>query len=262
MLEDGLFQMEKLHMPKEYFGAYKTSGGYTKTEPREWTEQEIEWILEKKQEGFSNSVIAEAVERSEVSVQIKLKRLTKVQDSYNQKHREAKYSANRKFFDEIEPIRVLDLFAGNSWYGDKALELTSNDKNAKFETTFHEDALTLLCMLYQKKQKFDLVDLDPYGSAYECLDLSIKMARKGLIVSFGEWGHKRWKRTDFVSPRYGINTIEQFGEGEMFIKEVQRIAQCNKKVATPFQSILYGNFLRVYFKLHDVKVTSQWEEKE
>jgi len=262
MLKQGLFEVEKLKMPKEYFGASKTNGGYTKTEPREWTEQEIHWMLEKKQEGFSNSVIAEAVERSEISVQTKLKRLTKVEDTYNQKNREMKYGANQKFFDELEPIKVLDLYAGNSWYEGKALELTSNDKNPKFDTTHHEDALTLLCSLYQEKQKFDLIDLDPYGSAYECLDLSIKMAKKGLIVSFGEWGHKRWKRTDFVSPRYGISTIHEFGDGELFIKEVQRIAQCNKKRATVTKSILYGNFLRVYFKLEDMKITSQWEGKE
>jgi len=260
MLE-GLFEAEKLTMPEEFYGAYKTSGGYTKTEPREWTADEIGWILEKKQEGYSNKLIAEAIKRSEVALQIKLKRLSKVEDNYNSKNREMKYTANRKFFDYLEPIKVLDLYAGNSWYQDKALELTTNDKDTKFQTTYHEDALSLLCTLYAKGEKFDLIDLDPYGSAYECFDLAVKMSRKGIVVSFGEWGHKRWKRTDYVAPRYGINTIEQFGEGELFIQELQRIAKCNKKQATPKQSILYGNFLRVYFELTSIKVTSQWEDK-
>lgn len=258
---DGLFEVDKLFMPKEFLGAYKKSGGYTKTEPREWTPEEIAWILEKKQEGYSNKIIAEAINRSEVALQIKLKRLSKVEDNYNAKNREAKYAANRKFFDYLEPIKVLDLYAGNSWYQDKALELTTNDKDTRFETTYHQDALSLLCQMYVEGKKFDLIDLDPYGSAYDCFDLAIKMSRKGIIVSFGEWGHKRWKRTDFVAPRYGINTIEQFGDGELFIQELQRIAKCNKKEATPKQSILYGNFLRVYFELRDVKVTSQWEDK-
>jgi len=259
--EQGLFEVEQLSMPREFFGNMKTPGGYTKTDPREWTSQEIDWVLEKKQEGYSNDIIAKAIERSPIALQIKLKRLSKVEDNYNSKNREVKYSANRKFFDSLQPTSVLDLFAGNSWYQDKALGLITNDKDERFDTNYHQDALKLLCKFYGEGKKFDLIDLDPYGSAYECFDLAIKMSRKGIVVSFGEWGHKRWKRTDYVAPRYGINTLEQFGEGELFIKEFQRIAACNKKQATPKQSVLYGNFLRVYFELQDIKVTSQWEDK-
>ena len=258
---EALFEVEQLKMPAEYFGAMKTSGGYTKTDPREWTEKEIAWVLEKKQEGYSNEVIANAIERSPIALQIKLKRLSKIEDNYNAKHREVKYAANSQFFEYIQPTSVLDLYAGQSWYQDKALGLVTNDKDDRFDTNHHKDALKLLCELYAEGKKFDLIDLDPYGSAYECFDLALKMSRKGIVVSFGEWGHKRWKRTDYVAPRYNINTIEQFGEGELFIKELQRIAKCNKKQATPKHSVLYGNFLRVYFELADIKVTSQWEDK-
>ena len=56
--------------------------------------------------------------------------------------------------------------------------------------------------------KFDLIDLDPFGSAYDCFDLAIKMAKKGLCITLGELGHKRWKRLDFVSSHYGIDNID------------------------------------------------------
>ena len=53
--------------------------------------------------------------------------------------------------------------------------------------------------------RFDLIDIDPFGSAYDCFDLSIKIAEKGLIITYGEMGHIRWKRLDYVNRIYNIN---------------------------------------------------------
>lgn len=259
---ESLFDYQPLKMPAEYFGAHKTSGGYTKSVPREWTEKEVEWILEKKKEGYSNSAIADAIERTEVSVQIKLKRLTKTGDSYNAKHRDLKYQSNQQFLDLVQPKKVLDVYAGNSWWESNVETCWTNDTDESFDCDYKLDALELLCRMYAEGEKFDLIDLDPYGSAYECFDLAIKMSKKGIVVSFGEWGHKRWKRTDFVKPRYGIESVEDFADGEPFVKELQRIAACNKKQATPKIAIQYGNFFRVYFELTTKKVTEQWEKSD
>ena len=35
-------------MPEEYYGKIKNGCGYTNTNPRDWKENEIKWILEKK----------------------------------------------------------------------------------------------------------------------------------------------------------------------------------------------------------------------
>lgn len=256
---DSLFELPPLTMPKEFIGEHKTSGGYTKTTPREWTAEEVTWILERKQDGYSNAAIADACGRSEISIQVKLKRLSKVSDSYNFANRNLKYQTNQAFLDLISPDSVADLYAGESWWQGKVKKCLTNDKDERFNTDFHQDALSLLCQLYSSNQKFDVIDLDPYGSAYDCFDLAIKMSKKGIVISFGEWGHKRWKRTDFVKPRYGISTLAEFQTDQKFIEEVQRIASCNKKLAKPLHSIQYGNFLRVYFELTPIKVTSQWE---
>jgi hypothetical protein len=111
-------------------------------------------------------------------------------------------------------------------------------------------------------KKFDIVDLDPYGSAYDQIDLALKLAKKGLVISFGEWGHKRWKRFDFVKPRYGIEQDYDFANGHKFIQEVQRIALCNKKDAVPVIQMQYSNFFRVYFVLSEKKITEQWQKDE
>jgi hypothetical protein len=249
----------KLIAPVHLIGEERKSGGYTKTNPRSWSDQEIKWCIEKKAEGFSNADIASALCRSEVSVQIKLKRQTKSNDSYNAKFRELKYLANESFLQAAEPKKVLDVYAGNSWWKNKVDVCWTNDKDESFETTYHLDAFDLLCGLYVKSETFDVIDLDPFGSAYECFDFAFRMAKKGVVISFGEWGHKRWKRTDFVGPRYGIQSLEDFSH-ELFIIEAQRIARLHKKTANVFDVLQYSNFLRVYFTLTDYKEVSQWEK--
>lgn len=239
-------------------GASKANGGFVKTQPREWTKSEIELAQKLKAEGKSTKQIAEILDRSEVSVSIKMKRLSKLADRYNSKHREMKYQANKAFFDSIQPQSVLDVFAGNSYWLNLQSKTLTNDKSDEFQTDFHMDALKLLAKLYAENAKFDLVDLDPFGSAYECFDLAVKMARKGVVVSFGEIGHKRWKRFDYVAPRYGINDLQNDWVAA-FISEFQRIASLNKKIAHPVIVLEYDNFCRVYFELELNKITSQWE---
>ena len=62
------------------------------------------------------------------------------------------------------------------------------------------DALKFCCYEYYCGNQYDLIDIDPFGSVYDCLQFAIKMAKKGIIVTYGEYGHKRWKRYDTVRP--------------------------------------------------------------
>lgn len=91
-------------MPEEFKGQDKKWGGITKNVPREWTEQEIEWCLKLKQDGFTISDIAQSIDRDVTSVSIKLKRLTKKNDTYNAEHLLQKYQMNDEFYEKIKPI--------------------------------------------------------------------------------------------------------------------------------------------------------------
>ena len=122
------------------------------------------------------------------------------------------------------------------------------------------DSLRLLCKLYAESQKFDLIDLDPFGSAYDCFDLAIKMANKGLVITLGELGHKRWKRLDYVSPRYDINTLNDFTIQNL-IAYIQKIGLRNKKELVVFDYREWRNIGRVWFKIEQCKITSQWDNK-
>lgn len=244
-------------MPEEYKGEIKTQTEYTKTPPREWTEKEIEWVKMQLDNGYTAKEIAYSMDRSHTSVAIKIKRLGKKENTYNSKHVEEKYKINNDFLQEIKPKTILDVYAGNCFYNDnyKNAEIITNDINEEKPTQYHMDALRLLCKLYAENKTFDLIDLDPYGSAYDCLDLAIKMIKcgGGLSVTLGELGHKRWKRLDFVNRYYGITQFEDFTIDNL-IKHIQQIGLKNKKNLIVYQQKEWQNIGRVWFKVEQVKI--------
>jgi hypothetical protein len=249
-------------MPSEYKGEYTKNGGLTKFQPRKWTEKEIEWINMLKAKGFNTKQIAECIDRDVTQVSIKIKRLGKKSMTYNQTHFEEKFAVNYDFVKDIRPKSVLDVFAGRvSVYKKLNCDnVISNDKDEKSITEYHLEALDFVCQMYIDKRKFDLVDLDPFGSAYDCFDLAIKMAKKGLVITLGELGHKRFKRLDFVRRYYGIETLEDFTTDNL-VKHIIKIGERNKKTLIPIYVKDWRNIARVYFKIEQLKITEQWDVK-
>lgn len=246
-----------LMMPEEYIGAARTKTQWTHSTPRKWTEKEIEWVLALQNKDYNAVQIACSVQRNIVSVSTKLKRLKKKDDTYNDVHREEKYRLNEEYLLHLQPDTVLDVFCGAGDYY-KDYHRVTNDINPDINADYHEDALKFMCQMYLSGQKFDLIDLDPFGSAYDCFDLALKMAKKGIVITFGEMGHKRWKRFDFVRSRYGINVLEDFTIDKM-IAEVQRIARNNHKSLTVFRVANWQNISRVWFNIDNLKITEQWK---
>lgn len=242
----------------------------TKTKPRAWTEQDIIHLKDLKDKGYKNYVIAYILERSEVAIQIKWKRLHKKDNTYNQLHVQQKYDTNRHFINILQPKTILDLYAGQvSYYLQLHKELrnlneqtfktiVTNDKNKDFElNNYNDDALKVLCKLYYESKKFDLIDIDPFGSGYECFDLAIKMAKKGIIITYGEMGHKRWKRLDYVERFYNINKLEDFTV-DNFILKTQEIGIQNKKKLNPAYIREWRNIVRVYYTIEPIKL-NPWQ---
>ena len=258
-----LFKLDKEYfLPQEYLGKITKNGGFTKNNPRKWTEKEIEWCLMLKDKGFKNKDIAKFLYRGLVSVSTKMKRLSKKNSiTYNESHRKDKYLHNDLFLAEINPETVLDLFSGMSYYDGKVDKLYTNDIDERFNTYYSEKAEKLVCKLYYQNAKFDVIDIDPFGSAYDCFDLCIKMAKKGIIITLGELGHKRWKRLDYVKSHYGIEKIEDF-TSKRIVNEIIKIGIRNKKKLIPIFLNDYRNISRVYFKIEKIKITEQWEQEE
>lgn len=227
----------------------------TKTKPRKWTDNDIADLKDLKNKKVHTKTIAYILDRSEVSVQIKWKRLNKDNKTYNEKHIKEKYQTNKRFLELITPNTVLDLYAGEKSYylSQGGMTIITNDIEKKYYNSYRNDALKTLCLLYYQNEKFDLVDLDPFGSAFDCFDLSIKLAKRGLIITYGELGHKRWKRLDFVERYYSIKTLEEFTLDNL-IKVTQAIGIKNKKTLTPVFVKEWQNIARVYYKIDKYKV--------
>lgn len=232
---------------------------YTKTIARKWTDKDIEELKKLKSENYSIKEIAKKLDRSEVAISIKLKRLNKKNNRYNIGHIEEKKLINKEFIEDLKPKNILDLYAGDETIYDKKIT-TSNDIRKEANTDYHKNSLKLLCELYAQNKKYDYIDLDPFGSAYECFDLAIKMARKGISITLGELGHKRWKRLDFVKNRYNINTMDEFII-ENIIEEIKKIGIRNKKNLIIYSYKEWKNIGRVWFKIEPYKELSQWESK-
>ena len=230
--------------------------GVIKSVPRKWTKENIDELLDLK---INKSIkeISNIIDRTETSIRIKLKRLKFSTDTYNEKHREDKYKSNRLFVNEINPQNILDVYAGNSYYKKNTnIKVIDNDIKG-VDTDYKLDAFEFLCKF--RKNKFDLVDLDPYGSAFHCFDLAIQIAQKGLCITFGEYGHKRWRRSDFVKSRYNINFYEEFNT-EKFNQYVIERAKIYNKDLSVFNCEDYGNIMRTYFKIK--KITKSISGKE
>tara|TARA_R100001509_G_scaffold136136_1_gene89957 strand:+ start:278 stop:1003 length:726 start_codon:yes stop_codon:yes gene_type:complete len=230
--------------------------GVIKSIPRKWTKENIKQLLYLKKEK-SIKEISKIINRTETSITIKLKRLKFSNDTYNEKHRTDKYKCNRLFISEIKPKNILDVYAGNSYYKKTTnIEVIDNDIKG-IETNYKLDAFDFLFKF--KKKKFDLIDLDPFGSAFNCFDLALQIAQKGLIITFGEYGHKRWRRSDYVKNRYNIKTYQDFTP-EKFNNYVIKRAKIYNKDLSIFISKDYGNIIRTYFKIKLVEKSVSGKE--
>ena len=247
-------------MPDEYKGKSRGCCGYQGTEQREWNDKEVEYLKDCLAKGYSVKEIAESMDRTLVSVKLKRKRLTKTDGTYNKRHIEEKYSLNQQFLDEIKPKTVLDVYCGTKNFYE-GYDTITNDIEPSIEATYHDDALVCLYRMYIEGKKFDLVDLDPFGSAYDGFDTAIKMAKKGLAITLGELGHKRWKRLDFVSTHYGIERLEDFTI-ENLISHIQMIGARNKKKLVVYEYREWQNIGRVWFRIEPMPKSEQWSKKE
>tara|TARA_B100001094_G_scaffold322854_1_gene372816 strand:+ start:3620 stop:4294 length:675 start_codon:yes stop_codon:yes gene_type:complete len=219
---------------------------------KRWSKEEIDKLNTLLNNNVKQSTIAKELNRSITSVQLKIKRLKLKEGTYNEKHQLNKYLANKKYLDYLKPKSVLDVYAGSkSYYENKVDNLITNDINTDYKTNYNLNAFDLLCQLYLDKVTFDLIDLDPYGSAAENVYLATKLANKGLIVTYGELGHKKFKRLDYVSKFYNINTLDDFNLKNL-INHTKLIAKQNKKVLEVHTAYMfYAGLGRVYYKVNE-----------
>jgi hypothetical protein len=221
--------------------------GVIKSEPKKWSNSDIDLLLEKKNNGLSFYEIGKILNRTDYSCNRKYYKLMKKLDSYNNKHRGLKYQYNSLFLNSLDAKTILDAYSGGVswWKSNTELSVIDNDLNVD-GADFKLDAFDFL--FKNKNKKFDIVDLDPFGSAFECFDLALQIAQKGMIITFGEIVGRRFNRMDFVEHRYNINYIEEFTT-ETLCKYVVDRGMIYRKILTPIIKAEMTNISRVYFKI-------------
>jgi len=217
---------------------------------RKWTKQEEDWLLYLKDNiGLSFKDISICIDREEQRIRLKYKRLNKKNKTYNKAHIVDKYKTNLEILENNEIKTCLDLFASEkSFWEDHVKNVTSNDIIPSMYNTYNLKAEILAKYLNDNSYTFDLIDVDPFGSAFNCFENSIKMCNKVLIITYGEMGHKRWKRLDFVKKTYKIKSLDEF--------TIENLINYTKKIALKNNVILevdciknWHNISRVYYKV-------------
>lgn len=258
-------QNKPIKMPQAFIGETFKQNPYAYTKSRRWTEEEKKYCLAMSEAGYSHKDIAYATGRSEVSVSLKMKRMKKTPEirTYNKEHITDKYTINIFMAEYLQPNTILDIACGteNFWKNNirkiGATEVYTNDLNSKIQADAHMPADKEIARLYSLNKTFDIIDIDLFGSPYDCIDLAIRMSNKGLFLTLGEMGHKRFKRLDFVRDHYNITTMEQF-TSDNIIKEIIRMGACHKKKLTPVYVMDCKNISRVWFSVSKLKKTEQW----
>lgn len=248
---------KEYYLPEEFKGKelpdMKISaeyGDFTLTNRRKWTSKEEEWLLYLKDDiGLSFKDISICIYREEQRTRLKYKRINKKNKTYNRAHIIDKYKTNLEILENNDIETCLDLFASEkSFWEDHIENVISNDIIPSMYNTYNLKAEILAKYLNDNSHTFDLIDVDPFGSAFDCFENAIEMCNKILIITYGEIGHKRWKRLDFVRKKYGINSLEEFNIDNL-INYTKKIA-LNKNVVLEVDCIKnWHNISRVYYKV-------------
>jgi len=221
--------------------------GVIKSEPKNWLDAEIQKLLDLKKQGFSFDQIGTQLDRTAYSCNRKFYKLMKKLDTYNDKHRKQKYAYNNQFRHQIVAESLLDAYSGGvSWWKSNT-DLRVVDNDIAIEGADYK--LDAFDFLYKhRKSKFDIVDLDPFGSAYECFDFALQIAQKGIIITYGEIVGRRFNRQDFVEHRYGMNYVEDFTTNKLS-EYVEKRGLIYRKILTPIIKAEMTNISRVYYKI-------------
>jgi hypothetical protein len=225
--------------------------GVIKSEPKKWTESEIEKLLRLKGAGISFQDIGKTLKRTPYSCNRKYYKLMKKQDTYNNAHRTIKYDYNLKYLVSVNAETLLDAYSGGVswWEKNTPLSVVSNDNKVE-GADFKMDAINFL---HQNRTKnYDIVDLDPFGSAFECFDYALQIAQKGLIITFGEIVGRRFNRMDFVEHRYGMKYIDEFTPKKLS-EYIEKRGLIFKKKLTPIFITEMTNITRIYYSIEVIK---------
>lgn len=207
-------------------------------------------------QGFTYEKIAEHFGTTRAYIENQFREIRKLENTYNLEHLEDKYRTNKLFKREIKPRTILDPFCGTKKFWETTywgLTVISGDSGRHAKPDIKCSAQDLLTVFYKLNKKFDLIDIDPYGSPSEYLEKAIYLAKKGLIVTFGDTPNSmhRWgsRNDNHFKDLYGIDKKPIDVTGQDLADAVIRMAEKQWKCLEVSYLKVWNNCIRIYFKV-------------
>lgn len=169
------------------------------------------------------------------------------------KHRNEKYQENWNYLKNYFTTNpsVLDAYAGETSWWETMLgpgNVVTNDTNKNYSTTYHLPAETLMKEMVRKERTYDIVDLDPFNSPYKCFDNAMKVAKKGLVMTFGDkLGLISNKK--LATCRY---SCKEYKEDDIVRSYILRARKLHRKELILVGFGKWGTLWRAWFTIKDI----------
>lgn len=177
-----------------------------------------------------------------------------LQGKISGKEGQKKFQLDKDFVKYLQPKEILDVYAGTSNTYPKDITIT-NDINPKCNTKYHMDALEF-CKQFSYDSTFDLVDLDPFGECNKVWKEGIRLANKGIIISYGELKTYRYHKGDSeywkpILGKYNLDYINNIHSLKYaLIKRTIELGVENGKNLIPWYIWLpTWTWMRVYYEI-------------
>lgn len=193
------------------------------TEAVSWTDEEEDRLSNHIECGAdTDTIYSDFPDRTEASLDNKIRRLKKENGLYNSKYAEQKYALNERWVSEADDelhyrLKVFDAYAGtgesSSIYEPYAKKLVccemADDVFDKLEsrnldaTLVNGDCIDEMRLQAVGDETYNYIDLDPFGTPFYAIQHAIPLIRNGyLSVTYGDINLHHWGRTNALCRQY------------------------------------------------------------
>lgn len=258
------------------------------TEPQSWDDHEEEELLNLIQEDKSKKELYEAFpDRPTASVNNKVRRLKKENGLYNSSYAEQKYDVNKEWIEMIDDnlrgdLRIFDAYAGTgdssviydkyaseivaTELEDEVYEILEDTLDKSYHETIHTDCTRELMRRCADGEKFDFIDLDPFGTPFDSIPLAISMISNGyLSVTYGDIKLQRWGRSNPLIKQYKMpettdwREVAEYMIGWTVFEGIRQRNSSDVRSLTPISIKNFGGqsgVLRVLYRVEKTGVLS------
>lgn len=194
------------------------------TNPQRWSDEDEAVLLElvTDESVSDDEIYSKFSERPTASLDNKIRRLKKENGLYNSPYAAEKYDYNESWIAYADrmtygPVNIFEGYAGTG-ESSKIYEQYSGthiacemeddvfkqlESSVPSVTAVHDDCANELHRRNAASERFDFIDLDPFGSPFDTIPLALSLITNGyLTVTYGDINLQRWGRTNVLMKQY------------------------------------------------------------